>query len=361
MPVLKKVKKAKPKPKPKAVVKERQKQRQSVNVKVLIDQSKKGVSNRLAPKQSLPSTIIHFPSNNPVSEIRYNPEIRYLPSPAIAPADSPLGMTTEPAKPTENILGKAQEPTKVYRSPFRDAKSVVNTVSSSLTDSFPDASQPSGYQVPSIVGTVGSVGSQLLSEAYPEYSGVFELASRFSQSNLAKQGVKTAGRLIGDAWDSLTVPSNKSAPPPKSIQPSLPNDKFSTTGNVSKASGSTTYSSNVYDWLGHDTALDNSTIPTRSTLPMPSIADTAQSLTSKITPQKVVPKSPPAQISDEEVPFVAGTVAGRVLQTNLKIQRQKEESEYDRFRRENKGKYTRQGLSDAWAKEKELRKKKKDF
>jgi len=344
------------KPKVTVTKNERQKQKQAVNVNVRIDQSKRtraGGSGGGAATRQAPSSIIYFPSNTPVSEIRYNPDYRNPPAPPEPSA--PLGMT-EPSKVTENILAKTDdEPIRIYKNPNRtETSSLLGTVGSIgvsfLNDSFPDAVQPTE---PSVLNAATSVGSQLLSEAYPEYSGIFDLASQFSQSNVGKKIGKRVARSVYDAWDNLSFTASKSAP-----RTVVSADTLSMRGNAPSVD-STVYSSNVYDWLGQDSAMDNSTIPTRSTLPVKSSDSSVGETKVKpvdYTSETLLEQRVPAKVnkisSDEEPPFQAGIVAGRVMQTENRIRKTREESAYDVFRRENKGRYTRAQMSEAWAIEK---------
>jgi len=341
MPILKKVKKpkakpkAKPKPKNSVTIIKSEKQKQAVNVNVQIDQSKKGKSsgggsnNRLLSRQ--PANIINFPSNYPVSEIRYNPEIRYLPAP------STNNNMTEPAKVTENNLVKNTEPNKIYRSPERDRpiapsnQSLLLSGISNLNDNFPDAVQP---RQPSVLGTVSSVGSALLSDKYPEYKGAFELANKIAQSKLASTVSRNVSNyFFGENTQSRSI-SNGNIP-----------------SNVSSV-----YSNDVYDWLGYNSEMDNSTIATNTLLNENNLRNNNNPVNQTLISQLVEPvnRTVEAQIN-EEPPFIAGAVGGRVMgaveqieEKEKKERKKRDISEYDLWRKENKGRYKRSELADAW-------------
>ena len=357
MPPLKKVKKAKPKKKPKVTIVRSERQKQAVNVNVRIDQSKKGRTSSGGGSSMVarqPANIINFPSNNPVSEIRNNPEIRYLPA--------PNGMT-DSATTTENNLVKTTEPTKTYKNPNRPAN-LVNSIASSvsnLTDSFPDASQPSErISVPSppfsVIGTVGSLGSQLLSESYPEYSGVFELASRFSQSNLARQGVNKIGQLVGDAWDNLSVPSLRTISKTSSSGSSNRLGSYITVPNLSVSPPNSTNSSGSYNTVPNFPDIDLS-VSTRSMPPSDlSVSTRASTVPPSVSTRSAVPSMSDFSSSDSEEPeFVYKTVAGRVVPIEKEISKQKNKNDYQNFLADIKGQgYNRAQISTMWANKKEL-------
>lgn len=184
-------------------IKQKQKQKQSVSVNVTIDQSKKGKSSSSSvSRMQQPANIINFPSNTPVSEIRYNPIII-----------NPEKLQDNNKVVSETSLVKTEEKPKVYVNPNRPI----------ISDN-------------SILGTVADAGLQLgsyaLKEKYPEYSELVDVGGQVTDyigkkfisgdiqkagEGLTKQVTKGYKYLFGkkkdsstsmDAWDNLSTLSD---------------------------------------------------------------------------------------------------------------------------------------------------------
>ena len=158
------------------VSKIKQKQKQSVSVNVTIDQSKKGKSSSSSvSRMQQPANIINFPSNTPVSEIRYNPIII-----------NPEKLQDNNKVVSETSLVKTEEKPKLYVNPNRPI----------ITDN-------------SILGTVADVGLQLgsyaLKEKYPEYSELVDVGGQVTDYI----GKKFISGDIQKAGEGLTRQLNK--------------------------------------------------------------------------------------------------------------------------------------------------------
>lgn len=369
----------KPRAKKAKTIEQKQGVKQEVKVNVRIDQSRKGAKRSgargyaRAPPFSQP-TIIHFPSNAPVSEIRYLSAPSPAPTPAPSPAPSlPMGMEDNIKNTNDSQLIKVEEQPRVYVNPEREREREARA----LVPFNPTPQEPA-----SLLGVAGVVAR----EVYPEYAPLVDLAgdiaSQFSSADKQRaveglaRGFSTAGRVarrVGrsayDAWESLSQSSRERAPrlvaPPPSIQ-STPSDNWSAIADM--PSSSTEYEGPIYNWLDESditksageekedyvSGLDRKAI-------VPIAEYTNETLTGKIqmpkkSTRKSAPDVPPMNtISEEEEDPAFGTVAGRVMKIE-KGRKPRAPSDFDIFRSQNKGRYTRAQLSEAWELEKKKRK-----
>ena len=181
------------------VSKIKQKQKQSVSVNVTIDQSKKGKSSSSSvSRMQQPANIINFPSNTPVSEIRYNPIII-----------NPEKLQDNNKVVSETSLVKTEEKPKLYVNPNRPiitdnsllgtvADTALQLASSSLKERYPENSEliDMGSQV------TGYLGSKLVSADLEKTRE--GLTRQVNKGYNYLFGKKKDSSISSDAWDNLS-------------------------------------------------------------------------------------------------------------------------------------------------------------